>query len=301
MQVPDNTDKKALNTPRPSQTVLGSNHRTAQRKKLSEFQPGKNTKGPKRQSFQDDSEVDLLEWVKGERAIFWAWVYINHATCDILETDYPGLESHHRPYKDFALHENPVTSEERLSLLRCWFRETEKRIKFSTAYKIMLTMRSEWLYIQNHITSADWIKKTEENTRWLWERLKKDELFSGSIPFWFNPANARERYLAINATLDFFSPEQLMDLPEFTRRKNRFTAREKRNYTAKTSTNTKKVCQVSVNLPPDAKVILDKLVVAGGKTQSATIEWLIRDRWATSNLSQTNNMYSELNAPFEDD
>lgn len=262
----DNKERNALNTSWHPQTASDLKLRAVQRKKLSDFQPGKETKRPKRQSFQDDSEVDLLEWIKGDRAIFWAWVYINRATCDVLEMDYPGLEPHHRPYKDFALHENPVTSEERLSLLRCWFRETEKRINFSSAYKIMLTMRSEWLYIKNHINSADWIKKTEENTRWLWERLKKDELFSKSIPFWFNPANARERYLAINASLDFFSPEQLMDLPEFTRRKNRFTAREKINYRAKTSTNTKKVCQVSVNLPPDAKVILDKLVVAGGKT-----------------------------------
>ncbi|MCW5004390.1 hypothetical protein M7963_23170 [Enterobacter roggenkampii] len=299
--MPDNIDKKGLNTSTPSQTVLISNHRTAQRKKLSEFQPRKDARGLKRQSFQDDSEADLLEWIKDERAIFWAWVFINRATCDVLETDYPELEPHHRPYEFFALHENPVTSEERLSLLRCWFRETEKCVSFSSAYKIMLMMRKEWLYIKNNINSADWLKKTEVHTRWLWDRLKKDDLFSRSIPFWFNPSNARERYLAINATLDFFNPEQAMNIPEFTQLKNKFTKRESRNYTAKTSTNTKKICQVSVNLSPDAKVILDKLVVAGGKTQSATIEWLIRDRWATSNLSQNDNKRSELNDPFKDD
>ncbi|WP_449554797.1 hypothetical protein [Lelliottia amnigena] len=266
-----------------------------------ETRTGSIEKRPKRESFQNDSEVNLLDWVNGERSIFWAWVYIYSATCDILEIEYPGLEPHDRPYKALALNGNPVNSEERLSFLRCWFREIEKRVSFSSAYKIMLMMRTEWLYIKNNIKSVDWIRKTDEHTRWLWECLKKDELFTGSFLFWFNPANPKERLLAINATIDFFMPNQILDVPKFTRLKNKFIDREKRNYTARTSLKAKKTCQVSVNLTPDVKAILDKLVKSGGKTQSATIEWLIRERWATSSLSHNDSEQSEMNSPFGND
>ncbi|MGA4583494.1 hypothetical protein ACK6TD_17110 [Enterobacter hormaechei] len=297
----------------PEKTGKDSNYRNAsegissrkrylrQREKIESFIPSKTTASLKRETFQDNSEVNFLDWIKGERAIFWAWVYVSCATCDILDIEFPGLELDGRPYKALSLHGNPVTSEERLSLILRWFREIEKRLDFSSAYKVMLLMRTEWLYIQGNINPVNWIRKTDVHTRWLWGRLKKDELFTDGFLSWFNPANPSERLLAINAAIDFFTPSQTLDVQKFTRLKNNFVSREKRNYNAHTAFKAKKTCQVSVDLSPDAKIMLDKLVKSGGKTQSATIEWLIRDRWTTTSSVQDVSEQQEINTRFGND
>lgn len=251
--------------------------------------------------FELGSDANLLTWIKGERAIFWVWVYVSSATCDLLETTFPKLDLNDRPYEKYALNKNPIDSDERLSLIHDWFQKTENKIGFELTKKIMLKMRMEWLYIKDNITCIDWLRVTEVHTKWLSERLKKDELFHESFLFWFNPENSKERLLAINAAIDFFTPNQTLDVKKFTRFKNEFVKRQKRNYIASTSPEAKKTRQVSVNLAPDAKIMLDKLVKSGGKNQSATIEWLIRDRWATGNQGQNGNEQKEVNARSGED
>lgn len=233
-----------------------------------------------------EPENNHLEWLKGERAIFWAWVYIRTASGDTLEIDFPELEPHEKPYEKLGLARNPLDSKERQLIIQCWFKGIEERLSFGDAYKIMLQMRNEWFYIKEHIKPVDWLRKNEEHTRWLWERLKKEDIFTDSLPYWFNPANSSERFLAINATIDFFMPHQTIEIGEITKKKNAFTVREKRNYKNKTvSIGKNPACQVNIKITPDTKVILDKLVALEETTQSALIEWLIKNHWSESRAS----------------
>ncbi|GJK63313.1 TPA: hypothetical protein MD887_005600 [Klebsiella oxytoca] len=300
MSVTEKTGKDS-NYRNANEEISSRKRRFVQKKRIESFISGKTTEPLKRESFQDNSEVNLLDWIKGERAIFFAWVYVKCATCDILGIKFPELGLDGSPYKTLSLPENPVTSKERLSIIQRWFCEIEKSVDFRSACEIMLQMRTEWLYIQENINPVNWIRKTDVHTRWLWGRLKKDELFTDGFLSWFNPANPSERLLAINAAIDFFTPSQTLDVQKFTRLKNNFVSREKRNYNAHTAFKAKKTCQVSVDLSPDAKIMLDKLVKSGGKTQSATIEWLIRDRWTTTSSVQDVSEQQETNSRFGND
>lgn len=247
---------------------------------------GSKKQAPIRASSPPEPENNHLEWLKGDRAIFWAWVYIRTASVDTLEIDFQELGPHEKPYETLVLARNPLDNKERLSIIQCWLKGIEERLSFGDAYKIMLQMRDEWFYIREHIKPVDWLRKNEEHTRWLWERLKKEDIFTDSIPHWFNPANSSERFLAINATIDFFMPHQTIEIGKVTKKKNAFTAREKRNYKNKTVYMGKKpACQVNIKITPDTKVILDKLVALEETTQSALIEWLIKNHWSESRAS----------------
>lgn len=247
---------------------------------------GSKNREPLRPSSQPEPDNHRLEWIKDERAIFWVWVYIRTASCDMLEIQFPEQEPHEKPYEKLDFPGNPLDSNERRSVIQRWFKEIEKILSSGEADKIMLQMRDEWFYIKEHIKPVDWLRKSEEHTRWLWERLKKEDIFTGSIPYWFNPASSHERFLAINATIDFFMPHQTMDVGKFTKKKNAFTAREKRNYKNKTISMEKPpVCQVNIKITPDTKIILDTLVALKGTTQSEFIEWLIKEHWSESKAS----------------
>ncbi|EAM9431536.1 TPA_asm: hypothetical protein G0G78_27160 [Salmonella enterica] len=224
---------------------------------------------------------DVPGWINGDRAVFWTWAYIRTATYDILELERPLNERFEKPYDKLSVSGNAVNTIERLSIIQTWYSEMKQKLGPLYTDKIMMQIRDEWLYIKNNIKTVDWLRKNDEHTLWLWNHLKKEAIFADSIPFWFSPADAHERFLAINATIDFFTPAQTTDVGEITKKKNNFTAKQKRNYRTRTMDSKKRpVCQISVKIAPDAKLLLDKMVRDVGTTQSKMIESLIRDRVA---------------------
>lgn len=234
----------------------------------------------KKESFQPDSDVNLLEWVNGERVAFFVWAYIRTSNCEHLSITLPGMSSDSIPYEKLKLKENPVSTRERLSSIKIWFREVEKRTSPGDAYKVMIAIRDEWLYAFNYIKQADWLEKNEISTRWLWERMIKNPLFNTSLLRWFLPANARERFLAINTALDIFLPEQWQDTDCITKYRNEFIARSFRAYrTHSLSVKDESQCQLNVKISKRTKEILYALYTDRGVTQASFIEWLILDYW----------------------
>ncbi|EAA1980857.1 hypothetical protein DOV67_27970 [Salmonella enterica subsp. enterica serovar Java] len=233
---------------------------------------------------------NVLGWVKEDRAVFWTWAYIRTATYDILEVKRSLNEQFEKPYDKLSVSENPVSTDERMLIIKIWYSEMKEELGPRYTDRIMMQIRDEWLYIKNNIKTVDWLRKNDEHTLWLWNHLKKEAIFSESIPFFFSPADAHERFLAINATIDFFMPDQTINVDEITKKKNNFTAKWKRNYRTRIMDSKKRpVCQISVKIAPDAKLLLDKMVRDVGTTQSKMIESLIRDRVAEGNSESGDN------------
>lgn len=239
-----------------------------------------------KESFQDDSSVNLLEWIKGDRAIFWAWLYIKNADYDTLIISPPGTNPKDIPYEIFNLDRICSSSNERKLSIKEWFQKMEIKFNHSTTLKIMKTMQHEWGYIYNNIKNANWLPKNEVSTAWMWERVKKEQLFERGVSSWFNPINSQERFVAINGTLDFFLPEHMVNVRYITILRNGFLKKSENAYKARTiPKDNKPYVQVNVKISHDAKAILDKMVSSRDTTQSKMIEWLIRDSWQENKKS----------------
>ncbi|EEJ5471640.1 hypothetical protein AU693_004721 [Salmonella enterica subsp. diarizonae] len=235
------------------------------------------------------SDDDLPEWIHGQRTVFWVWAYIRNATYDILGLITSPCRPHEKPYDELSASKYPANTGERRSIIKIWYQKINKEWGPNDTDKIMIQMRDEWFYIMNNIKTVDWLRINDVHTIWLWNHLKKEEIFADSIPFWFNPSNAHERFLAINATIDFFMPAQTTDVYDITKKKNKFTAKQKRNYKIRTMDSKKPVCQISVKISPHAKTLLDKMVRNAETTQSKMIESLIIDRVAEGSQSDDNS------------
>lgn len=242
---------------------------------------------PKKMSFQSNSDVDLLAWAVGDIATFWVWAYIRTVICNNLPVEIPDMEPEDIFYERLKLTKNTTTTRERSFLIKDWFRELEKRTSYSDAYKVMIAVRDEWLYVYNHIKRTDWLEKNESSTCWLWDRMKKNNLFARNIPSWFHPVNARERFLAINATLGMFLPDQWMYAEEITHYRNEFTRLARRAYQDRNVPEKENnLCQLNVKIAKETKAKLNKMLKAKGAKQANYIEWLIIDDWLKSSLSR---------------
>lgn len=69
MSVTEKTGKDS-NYRNANEEISSRKRRFVQKKRIESFISGKTTEPLKRESFQDNSEVNLLDWIKGERAIF---------------------------------------------------------------------------------------------------------------------------------------------------------------------------------------------------------------------------------------
>ncbi|EIJ8977017.1 MULTISPECIES: hypothetical protein [Enterobacteriaceae] len=155
-------------------------------------------------------DIDF-RWLKGdanERAIFWFWIYIRTASNSSLNLpelklqDDWDLES---PclYSFFRLSDNPVSSAERSRLIITFFNKLSDFFSPNQIKKSFEHIRSIWLHLISPVRQFKWLKKKDyEGIEWAWEYLLKRKDFNDNILFWFKPADANEKYIAIMGAID---------------------------------------------------------------------------------------------------
>lgn len=170
---------------------------------------------PKKQILNGGDEPYLqdidFKWLKGdanERAIFWFWVYIRTASNRSLFLPELKLKDGWSSedtflYSFLGLPDNPVSSAERSRLIITFF---NKLLGFFNPIQIKESfehIRSIWLHLISPVRQFKWLKKKDyEGIEWAWDYLLKRKDFNDNILFWFKPADANEKYIAIMGAID---------------------------------------------------------------------------------------------------
>lgn len=166
------------------------------------------------------SDVDF-RWLKGdanERAIFWFWIYIRTASNSRLNLPELKLQNgwdseDHCLYSFFRLPDNPVSSAERSRLIITFFNKLSGFFNPIQIKESFEHIRSIWLHLISPVRQFKWLKKKDsEGIEWAWDYLLKRKDVNDNILFWFKPADANEKYIAIMGTIDCQDKKLLLDV-----------------------------------------------------------------------------------------
>lgn len=155
-------------------------------------------------------DVDF-RWLKGdanERAIFWFWIYIRTASNSRLNLPELKLQNgwdseDHCLYSFFRLPDNPVSSAERSRLIITFFNKLSGFFNPIQIKESFEHIRSIWLHLISPVRQFKWLKKKDsEGIEWAWDYLLKRKDVNDNILFWFKPADANEKYIAIMGAID---------------------------------------------------------------------------------------------------
>jgi DNA-binding cell septation regulator SpoVG len=235
----------------------------------------------RRTFFVDDfkeKQAPFPEWIKGDRAIFWVWLSMVNQDLRYAQNGYASLPFQYHEPGDPA---NPCSSEERIEIIKKWL-EKMKSSEGEIKAKIFLTcMRDEWFFVKDNIKTIDWLDQNEQHTLWLWNRLKKNIFFDTPVPERFNPSSPKERLIAINGALDFFTAKDVSKKNELVEPKIAFIQNEKRNYKAmkKKESSCKEIRQINIKINQSTKEKLEVILRENGLKQSGFIENLIIKFW----------------------
>lgn len=218
-------------------------------------------------------------WIKGERAVFWCWLFIRKADLNMLgiqKSEKSNLRPQEILYHQIPLNKNPKSHEERSTAIRFWIDLLLKEFAHEEFKRILSDMCEEWAYINDTLKSLSWLPKSELETRWAWEQIKSAEFFdSRNVCNWYHPLDANERYNAIVAAFDDVSPDEYATIGHLVKERNRLIKNLHDEFKKKKNKNRDSRVQISVKISKDVKRKLDKIVKDRRTTQQAIIEQII--------------------------
>lgn len=230
-----------------------------------------------KESFIPASESTLLEWLDNSRVAFWAWIYIRGASCENLNVSVPDMEATDTPYFIFKMHAHTESHKERVSIIKRWFEEMEKRIDIASTYKVMREMKHEWSIIFHSVKGLPWLTKDAKSTMWAWEYINERAYFKNSFLKTFAPTNPKERFLAVSAVFDVLMPDEYSKFKDAFLFRKALLEQMKRAYLKRMATQKdEKNTFINVKISNDAKNKLKVMATKRGCTQRELIEALIR-------------------------